>query len=106
MQEKGMLRMKTNGDMQKPYHIRLTATDKGFRLGFRELWQYKDLVRLLTKKTFFLSYQQTILGPLWIIVNPILSSCLYMFLFGYVANIGTGGTPRILFYFVSSAAWV
>ena len=62
-------------------------------------------MRLLTKKTFFLSYQQTILGPLWIIVNPILSSCLYMFLFGYVANIGTGGTPRILFYFVSSAAW-
>ena len=86
-------------------HIRLTPVEKGFHLRLRELWEYRDLVRLLARKTFSLTYQQTILGPLWIVFNPLLSSLLYMFLFGYVANIGTSGIPRILFYFVSSAVW-
>ena len=87
------------------YHIQLTPFEKGIHLRLKELWQYRDLVRLMTGKTFAVTYQQTFLGPLWIILNPVISSLIYMFLFGYVAQIGTAGIPRILFYFVSSASW-
>lgn len=87
------------------YHIRLAPDNKGFELKLGELWQYRDLVFLLTRRTFSVTYQQTVLGPLWIIVNPILSSLIYMFIFGQIAEIGTDGIPQILFYFVSSAVW-
>ncbi len=87
------------------YHIRLTPDEKGFHLRLAELWQYRDLVLLLTRKTFAVTYQQTLLGPLWIIIHPVLSSLIYMFIFGHIADIGTAGIPQILFYFVSSAVW-
>lgn len=92
-------------EMQSNYHVHLSPDERSFRIGLAEVWKYRDLVRLLTKKTFMLTYQQTILGPLWIIISPILSSLIYMFIFGHVASIGTGGIPQILFYFVSSAVW-
>lgn len=87
------------------YHVRITPDDHSFRLGFSELWEYRNLIHLLTKKTFMLTYQQTVLGPLWIIISPILSSLIYMFVFGHIASIGTGGVPQVLFYFLSAALW-
>ncbi len=88
-----------------PYHVRLQPDEKGVHLKLAELWRYRDLVFLLTKKSFKVTYQQTILGPLWIIINPVLSSLIYMFIFGHIAAIGTSGVPQALFYFVSSAVW-
>lgn len=87
------------------YHIRLEPKKSGFDLKLGELWQYRDLVLLLTRKTFTVTYQQTVLGPLWILFHPVLSSLIYMFIFGHVAKIGTAGVPQILFYFVSSSVW-
>ena len=87
------------------YHIRLEPDQKGIELKLGELWRYRDLVFLLTRKSFTVTYQQTVLGPLWIIINPIFSSLIYMFIFGHIADIGTAGIPQILFYFVSSAVW-
>ena len=87
------------------YHVRLTPDIKDYDLRLGELWQYRDLVLLLTRKTFTVTYQQTVLGPLWIIIHPVLSSLIYMFIFGHIADIGTAGIPQILFYFASSAVW-
>ena len=87
------------------YHIRLEPDQKGIELKLGELWRYRDLVFLLTRKSFTVTYQQTVLGPLWIIINPIFSSLIYMFIFGHIADIGTAGIPQILVYFVSSAVW-
>ena len=87
------------------YHITLKPDDKSVRLNLGEVWQYRDLVGLLTKRTFTVTYQQTVLGPLWIVINPILSSLIYSFVFGHIAAVGTAGVPQILFYFVSSAVW-
>lgn len=97
--------MKNNTENNGVYHVQLTPSEDGIHLRLKELWQYRDLVRLMTEKTFAVTYQQTFLGPLWIVLNPVISSLIYMFLFGYVAQVGTAGIPRILFYFVSSAAW-
>lgn len=87
------------------YHIRLQPEEKKVRLKLDEAWRYRDLVRLLTRRTFTVTYQQTVLGPLWIIINPVLASLIYMFVFGHIADVGTAGIPQILFYFVSSAVW-
>ena len=96
---------KTMIEQDNSYHITLVPNDKSARLNLGEVWQYRDLVVLLTKRTFTVTYQQTVLGPLWIIINPVLSSLIYMFVFGHIADIGTAGIPQILFYFVSSAVW-
>ena len=96
---------KKQSEPNNGYHIRLQAEEKKVQLKLGEVWQYRDLVTLLTRRTFMVTYQQTVLGPLWIIINPVLSSLIYMFVFGHIADIGTAGVPQILFYFVSSALW-
>ena len=56
-------------------------------LKLREVWRYRDLVRLFVWRDFISSYKQTILGPFWLVLNPLLSSLLYTVIFGMVANI-------------------
>ncbi|MBQ6398730.1 MAG: ABC transporter permease [Clostridia bacterium] len=87
------------------YPIRLQAQTKGITFGLSEAWQYRDLVLLLARKSFTTTYRQTMLGPLWIVFQPLLSSLICMFIFGHVAAIGTDGIPQILFYFASSSVW-
>lgn len=87
------------------YHLRIEPEETGFHLRIGELWQYRYMIYLLTKKSFTVTYQQTLLGPLWILLQPTLSSLVYLFIFGYVADISTGGVPKILFYLLSSSFW-
>ena len=75
------------------------------RLNLKEVWQYRDLILLLTKKTFTLTYKQTVLGPAWIVISPLLSSLAYMVVFGFIAGISTDGVPQVLFYLAGTAIW-
>ena len=87
------------------YHVHISANNKGAGLRLGEVWQYRDLVMLLAKKNFTLSYKQTVLGPAWIIISPLMSSFAYMLVFGFIAGMNTGGVPQILFYLCSTAIW-
>ena len=87
------------------YHTHITSQKKWFELNLKEVWQYRDLIVLFTKRTFALRYKQTILGPVWIFLNPFLTSVMYTLVFGNIAKIGTHGVPHILFYLSSSAIW-
>ncbi len=87
------------------YHTHITSEKKWFELNLKEVWQYKDLIVLFTKRNFTLRYKQTILGPLWIFINPFITSVMYTLVFGNIANIGTNGIPHLLFYLTSSAIW-
>ncbi len=101
-----MMSVKGGGGSGTPsYHVRLVPKTRGIHLGLGEVWRYRDLVLLLTKKTFTMTYQQTLLGPLWILLHPVFSSLVHMLVFGRIAGIGTGGVPGILFYFASMAVW-
>lgn len=71
-----------------------------------EVWRYRDLILLFTKRTFTLTYKQTVLGPIWIFLNPLISSLIYAFVFGGIAGIGTDGVPTMLFYLCSNAIWI
>ncbi len=87
------------------YHTHITSKHKLFNLNLKEVWRYKDLIVLFTKRSFVLTYKQTILGPAWIFLNPLISSLIYAFVFGGIAGIGTDGVPSILFYLCSNALW-
>ena len=90
---------------QPTYHTHITSKRKWFELNLKEVWQYKDLIWLFTKRTFVLTYKQTVLGPAWIFINPILTSIIYTFVFGGIAGMSTDGLPQILFYLCSNAIW-
>lgn len=87
------------------YHTHITAKKKWFSLNLREVWQYRDLIVLFTKRSFTLTYKQTILGPAWIFLNPFITSIIYTIVFGGIAGISTDGIPTILFYLCSNAIW-
>ena len=91
---------------EKIYHTHITSKRKWFELNLKEVWQYRDLILLFTKRSFVVTYKQTILGPAWIFLSPLISSLMYAFVFGGIAGIGTEGIPQMLFYLLSNAAWV
>lgn len=91
---------------QKQYHTHISAKRSWFDLNLKEVWQYRDLIWLFTKRSFTVTYKQTILGPAWIFLNPLVSSLLYAFVFGGIAGIGTDGVPQLLFYLCSNAIWI
>lgn len=87
-------------------HTHITAKRSWFDLNLAEVWRYRDLIYLFTKRSFVVTYKQTILGPAWIFLNPLISSIIYAFVFGGIAGIGTDGVPQILFYLCSNAIWI
>lgn len=87
------------------YHIHLEAKNGWFDIDLKEVWQYRDLIWLFTKRSFILRYKQTILGPLWVILQPLMTTLIYTVVFGGIAGIPTDGIPEILFYMAGNAVW-
>lgn len=73
------------------------------RLG--ELWRYKDLVLLFVRRDFVAVYKQTILGPLWYLIQPLLTSITFTVIFGNIARLPTDGLPQFLFYMSGTVVW-
>lgn len=96
--------MYISSESQK-YHTHITAKHNLFELNLKEVWQYRDLIVLFTKRSFTVTYKQTILGPAWIFLNPFITSMIYTFVFGGIAGMSTDGVPQILFYLSSNAIW-
>ena len=74
-------------------------------LNLRALWKYRDLVFLFVKRDLKNVYKQTVLGPLWIILNSFLSTFVFTVIFGIIANISTDGIPQFLFYMSGNILW-
>lgn len=87
------------------YHTHISSNHKWLELNLKEVWQYRDLIFLFTKRNFVVSYKQTILGPAWIFLTPLFSSIVQAFVFGGIAGIATDGVPMMLFYLCSNAIW-
>jgi lipopolysaccharide transport system permease protein len=76
-----------------------------FHVDFKELWQYRDLYRMFVKRDIVTWYKQTILGPLWFFIQPILTTLMFMIVFGGIAQISTDGLPQPLFYLAGICLW-
>jgi len=74
-------------------------------LRIREIIRYRDLIFLFVKRDFITQFKQTILGPLWFVIQPIFSTIMFTFVFGNLAGIGTDGIPHTLFYFSGTMLW-
>ena len=74
-------------------------------LRIKTIWHYRDLILLFVKRDFIIYYKQTILGPIWYIIQPVLSTLMYMIVFGSLANISTDSIPQPLFYFAGTMLW-
>jgi lipopolysaccharide transport system permease protein len=83
----------------------LTPKSSLFSFPWREVWRYRDLLRMFVKRDIVTLYKQTILGPLWFFIQPILTTVVYMVVFGGIAGISTDGLPRILFYSAGVVTW-
>lgn len=90
----------------KKYHTHISSRHNMLDLNLKEVWEYRDLIVLFTKRSFSLLYKQTILGPAWVFLNPLISSLVYAFVFGGIAGIATEGVPTLLFYLCSNAIWI
>lgn len=88
------------------HHTHISSKHRPLDLNLKEVWQYRDLIWLFTKRSFAVTYKQTVLGPAWLFLNPLISSIIYAFVFGGIAGIGTDGIPSILFYMCSNAIWI
>lgn len=87
------------------YHIHISSKRKWLDFKLREVWQYRDLIALFVRRDFVLLYKQTILGPVWIFLNPLITTFIYTVVFGGIAGISTEGIPQILFYMLGNALW-
>lgn len=76
-----------------------------FDLRFGELWQYRDLVKLFVRRDFVAVYKQTILGPLWYLIQPLLTTLVFTVIFGNIAKLPTDGLPSFLFYLSGTVIW-
>src|SRR5258706_14212554 len=76
-----------------------------FDLRLGELWHYKDLVILFVRRDFVSVYKQTILGPLWYLIQPLLTTLTFTFIFGNIASLPTDGLPQFLFYMSGTVIW-
>jgi lipopolysaccharide transport system permease protein len=76
-----------------------------FELRLGELWRYKDLVMLFVRRDFVSVYKQTILGPLWYLIQPVLTTLMFTVIFGQIASLPTDGLPQFLFYLSGTVIW-
>lgn len=74
-------------------------------LNFREIWRYRDLLFLFVNRNIVTVYKQTVLGPLWYLIQPVFTALTFTFVFNNIANISTGGVPPFLFNLTGITAW-
>nr|MCR5150211.1 ABC transporter permease [Clostridiales bacterium] len=86
-------------------HTHITAGHRLFDLKLGELRRYRGLIWLFTKRSFVVTYKQTVLGPLWVLLTPLLTSFIHMVVFGGIAKLSTDGVPQLLFYLTGNALW-
>lgn len=87
------------------WDIEIRPKDRMLSVDFREMWRYRDLYRLFVRRDITTMYKQTVLGPLWFIINPIMGMIVMVVVFGGVVGIPTDGVPATLFYLLGPAIW-
>lgn len=83
----------------------LNPTTQWWDLQLRDVWHYRDLLWMFVRRDFVAVYKQTILGPLWFFVQPILTTLIFTVIFSGLAKLPTNGLPPMLFYLAGITPW-
>ncbi len=94
---------KTNNEPQ--WDMVIKPKTGWFDIDLKELWRYRDLITMFVKRDFVTLYKQTILGPLWYIIQPLFTTLVFTIIFGRVAKISTDSLPPFLFYMAGNVMW-
>lgn len=97
--------MVTKNDDKDAWLFEITPKNDFFSLHLGEVWRYRDLLMLFVKRDVVTVYKQTVLGPLWYLIQPLLTSVMFTLIFNTVAGINTGTTPPFLFNLASITIW-
>lgn len=92
-------------DEQEKWDIVIKPRSGLFRLDLEEVWRYRDLLVMYIRRDIVTFYKQTVLGPLWFVIQPLLTTVMFMFVFGGIAGIPTDGLPQPLFYMAGLLCW-
>lgn len=91
--------------MEKQWDLIIENKSNPFSLDLKEVWRYKDSLMMYVKRDIVTFYKQTILGPLWFIIQPVFTTIMFMFVFGGIAGISTDGVPQAVFYLAGLVCW-
>ena len=97
--------MKNYNVMETDWSIIITPKTKWFKVNFKEIWDYRDLIAIFVRRDIISIYKQTILGPVWFLLGPLVTVFTYTFLFSKVAHLSTDGLPAPLFYLGGTTLW-
>lgn len=87
------------------YSVEILPKRGLFELNIKEIWEYRDLIFLFVKRTFVSQYKQTVLGPAWAVIQPLLTTLVFTVVFGGIAGLPTDGIPSFLFYMCGTICW-
>ena len=85
--------------------MRIRPHERLWHIDLGEIWRYRDLVELFVRRNIVVKYKQTILGPLWYLIQPVLTVIMNMVVFGNIAKMSTDGMPQALFYMAGNVCW-
>ena len=91
--------------MDEKYSTLIEPKTSLLSVDFKEIWRYRDLYSMFVKRDIITQYKQTILGPAWFFIQPLLTMVMYMIVFGGIAGISTDGLPQALFYLAGILCW-
>ena len=92
-------------EMEQAWTTEIKPKEKLLSVDFKEIWRYRDLMMLFVKRNIITQYKQTVLGPLWFLIQPLMTTVMYMVVFGGIAKISTDGLPQPLFYLAGISFW-
>lgn len=92
--------------MNKKWSTVIEPQNRLLDLKIKEVWKYRDLISLFVQRDFKTKYKQTILGPLWFIIQPLLTTVMHTIVFGNLAGLPTDGIPQFLFYMAGNVPWL
>jgi len=87
------------------HRIVIKANQPWWRIDWKEIWEYQDLLIFLIRRDLIATYKQTILGPLWFIIQPLLTTVVFTVIFGKIGGISTDGIPHFIFYMCGTILW-
>ncbi|MEZ3427359.1 MAG: ABC transporter permease [Lachnospiraceae bacterium] len=91
--------------MEEKWATVLKPHTKWGSINIKELLSYKDLIFLFVKRNYVTKYKQTILGPLWLVISPLMTTLIFVVIFGNIAGLSTDGTPHMAFYMAGNVVW-
>src|SRR5258708_639764 len=80
------------------WDISITSNQGYLSLGVDDLWRYRDLIKLMAHRNYMVNYRQTVAGPLWYVIAPLMTTAVYTIVFGVIGAMPTDGVPPVLFY--------